>query len=94
MCVCVCVCLCVSLHRADIIIAISNASHAIVTRWRAFAFFRWLTAARVNNNNICGAFVPLPNSLLDCSPTEDGEAKFVRKVVRDLFCILLYFLNC
>ena len=33
----------VCLHRADIIIAISNASHSIVTSWRWIAFFRWLT---------------------------------------------------
>ena len=49
----------VYLHRADIIIAIDNASHAIVTRWRWFAF------------------IPLPNNFLYCSPTENGEGKFI-----------------
>ena len=27
------VCVCLSVHRVDIIIAMSNASHAIATRW-------------------------------------------------------------
>ena len=39
ICVFSCVYVCVYLYRAEIIIAISNASHAIVTRWRIFAFF-------------------------------------------------------
>ena len=71
------VCMCVCLHRTDIIIAIDNASHAIITRWGWIAFFRWLTAVHVNNNNICSAFIPLPNNFLCCSSTEDGEAKFI-----------------
>ena len=38
-------------------------------------FFRWLTA--VHNNNNCSAFIPLRDSLLSFSPTEDGECKFI-----------------
>ena len=40
-------------------------------------FLRWLTALHVNNNNICSAFILLPNNVLYFSPTEDGEGKFI-----------------
>ena len=39
-------------------------------------FVGWLTAVNNNNNN-CHAFIPLRNNVFDCSPTEDGERKFV-----------------
>ena len=40
-------------------------------------FLRWLTAPHVNNNNICSAFILLPNNVLYFSPTEDGVGKFI-----------------
>ena len=40
-------------------------------------FLRWLTALHVNNNNICSAFILLPNNFLYFKPTEDGEGKFI-----------------
>ena len=39
-------------------------------------FLRWLTAVHVNNN-ICRAFIYLPNNILYCTPTKDGDAKFI-----------------
>ena len=63
---------CVYFHRADITIAISKASHAIITRWRSIAFFRWLTAVHMNNNN-CNALIAIRNNFLDFSPTEDEK---------------------
>ena len=38
-------------------------------------FFRLLSV--VHNNNNCSAFIPLWDSLLSFSPTEDGECKFI-----------------
>ena len=29
------------------------------------------------NNNICSAFIYLPNNVRYCTPTEDGDAKFI-----------------
>ena len=39
-------------------------------------FLRQLTAVHVNNN-ICSVFIYLPNNILYCTPTEDGDAKFI-----------------
>ena len=64
------------LHRADITITISKASHAIITRWRRIAIFRWLAAVHMNNNN-CNALIAIRNNFFDFSPTEDGEEKLI-----------------
>ena len=100
VCVCVCVCMpvcfervcfCMCLPRSDIIIAFSNASHTIVTRWCWFAFIRWLTAFHVINNN-CSAVVPLPNNFLYCGPTEEDERHFYLILI-SLFLILFHLIS-
>ena len=104
---CVCVCMrvcfarvyfCMCLPRPDIIIAIINASHTIITRWVDshflrifFAFSVWLTAFHVINNN-CSADVPLPNKFLYCSPTEEDEGNFYLILI-SLFWIPLQLIS-
>ena len=91
-CVCVCVCesvrsvpICFSRVWVFVCVSIWQTSLLSSLRLRMQSspggaeshFLRWLTALHVNNNNICSAFILLPNNVLYFSPTKDGVGKFI-----------------
>ena len=78
----VCVCLIACMLASNCCVCIGQTSPLSSVKLRVQSspcsadshFLRWLTAVHVNNN-ICSAFISLPNNVLYCTPTEDGDAK-------------------
>ena len=80
-----CVCLYACMLASNCCVCIGQTSPLSSVRLRMQSspcsadshFLRWLTAVDVNNNNICSIFIYLPNYVRYCTPTEDGDAKFI-----------------
>ena len=86
---CVClvrVCVCVYIWRACVFLYVClgqiSSLPSVTLRIQSSQsgadsrLLRWLTDFHVINNN-CSAVVPLTNNFLYCSPTEDGDDKFI-----------------
>ena len=69
---CVCVCIGQTSSLPSVTLCMQSSPGGADSHFN----FRWLADVHVNNNNY-SALIAIRNNFLNCSPTEDGDGKFI-----------------